>query len=311
MSRNHSEPTSLERLFRLAAKQHGVFTSDQAIGVGLTHSQIGSLVDRGLAHRRRRGLFVVAGSPDTAERRTMEAILAGPPGCVASHESAAYLLGLVDAPSQVHVTVHPRRRLRSDGVVAHRSVLPSSHVARVGCIPVTSLPRTVVDLASVSDLDRLASVMDPLLVSKRLQPARLLRVVDEIVEAPGRHGTALLRAALDVWTQPIKPGSPAEVRLLRRLGELGFDGFVTQHEIDVDGDRFRLDVAWPDERALLEYSGKAFHGPRRWERDERRAEMITRLGWSYREVDASDLVPGSTGLWAWLDSERRNRRRAA
>lgn len=309
MSRNHTEPTSLERLFQLAAKQQGVFTSDQAIGLGLTHSQIGTLVDRGLALRRRRGLFVVAGSPDTPERRTMEAILAGPPGCVASHESAAYLLGLVDAPSQVHVTVRPDRRLRADGVVAHRSVLPRTHVAYVGCMPVTSLPRTVVDLASVSDLDRLASVVDPLLVSKRVQPARLMRVVDEIVEAPGRHGTALLRAALDVWTQPIEPGSPAEVRLLRRLGELGFDGYVTQHEIDIDGDRFRLDVAWPEERVLLEYSGKAFHGPRHWERDERRAGMIARLGWSYREVDASDLVPGSTGLWNWLQG--RNRRRAA
>lgn len=304
-AQGHSPRT---RLLALAAQQHGVFTSAQALHLGMTHHQVAALVSGGIAVRRRRGLFVIAGSPDTPERRTMEAVLAGPSGCVASHETAAFLLGLVEAPSQVHVTVAPDHRLRFDGVVAHRSILPASHVARVGRIPVTSLARTVVDLASVSDLDRLAGVLDPLLVAKRLRPTRLLRVVDEIVDAPGRHGTAVLRAALDVWTEPIRPGSAAEARLLRRLVEHGFDGFVTQHEVRVDGESFRLDVAWPDDRVLLEYSGRAFHGPRHWERDERRAGLLGALGWAYREVDAGDLVPGETALRDWL---RRQWRRAA
>lgn len=308
MTGNARPATPLQRLLLLAARQHGVFTSHQAVALGLSYHQIGRLVANGIVRRRRRGLLVVAGSPDTPERRTMEAVLAGPYGCVASHESAAFLLGLVEAPSLVHITVGPEQRLRVDGVVAHRSTLPSSHVASVGRIPVTSLTRTAVDLASVSDLDRLADIIDPLLVSRRLHPSRLLRCVDEIVDAPGRHGTAILRSALDVWTTPITPGSAAEVRLLRRLGERGFVDFVTQHEVQVGGQTFRLDVAWPDDRVLLEYSGKAFHGPRRWERDERRAALISSLGWRYREVDAADLVPGASALWDWL---RIARRRAA
>ncbi len=238
----------------------------------------------------------------------MEAILAGPNGCVASHDTAAYLLGLMAAPTQVHVTVRPDERLRLDGVVAHRSPLPRSHVAAVGRIPVTTLARTVVDLASSSDLESFTEVLDPLLVSKRLRPERLLRTIDDIVEAPGRHGTTLLRTALDVWTAPIKPGSAAEVRLLRKLTEFGFGGFVTQHDVSAGDQTFRLDVAWPEERLLLEYSGKAFHGPRRWDRDENRAALITALGWNHREVDVADLVPGETALWNWL---RRAFRRAA
>lgn len=308
MTGNATIHTPLYRLMQLAGRHHGVFTTSQAIAVGLTRHQVATLVDRGVAHRRRRGLYVTTGSPDTPQRRMMEAVLAAPRGCVASHESAAHLLGLLPAPSQVHVTVGVEQRLRLDGVVAHRSPLPSSHVATIGRIPATSLARTVVDLASVSELDRFAEVLDPLLVSKRVRPGRLLRVVDEIVDAPGRHGTALLRSALDVWSEPIQPGSAAEVRLLRRLREQGFAGYETQYEVEVHGERFRLDVAWPDDHVLLEYSGRAYHGPRRWERDEARAAKIKSLGWAYREVDAADLVPAETRLWTWL---RRQGRRAA
>lgn len=306
MARNNPTLSPVAALMRLAAEQAGVFTASQAAALGVTYHQLATMVDKGVVLRRRRSLYVVAGAPDGASQRTMEAVLSGPPGCVASHDSAAHFLGLVDQPSQVHVTVGPTQRLRCEGVVAHRSVLPPSHVATIGRMPVTSLARTIVDLASVSDLDRLAEILDPLLVSGRLQPGRLLRVVDEIVVAPGRHGTNLLRTALDVWMAPIQPGSAAEVRLLRRLHEQGFGGFVTQHEVVANGSVFRLDVAWPEDKVLLEYSGRAFHGPRRWERDERRATLLKMLGWAYREVDATDLVPGATALWTWLRAARRS-----
>lgn len=288
------------RLLDLAGKQHGSFATRQATMLGVTGQQLAAMVRDGLIRRRRRGLYEVVGSSNTPERRTMEAVLAGPSGCLASHESAAHLLGLLPAPAEVHVTVGPDQRLRLDGVVAHRSPVAPAHRAKVGAIPVTSLARTVVDLASVSDLARLADVVDPLLVAKRLRPAQLLGVIDDIVDAPGRHGTALLRNVLDVWRQPMRPDSAAEVRLLRRLDEHGFGGYVTQHEVTVDSKRLRLDVAWPDERVLLEYSGKDHHGPRRWGRDERRATGLERLGWAYREVDAADLVPGDSKLWSWL-----------
>ncbi len=229
----------------------------------------------------------------------MEGVLAAP-GAVASHESAGFVLGLIPAPSQVHVTVAPTRRLRLDGVTAHRSPVPKSHRAHVGPFPVTSLARTVVDLATMSDLDRLAEIMDPLLVDGRLTPRRLVRVIDEIVDAPGRNGTALLKAALDVWAKPIKPGSPAEVRLLRRLTEHGYDGFVTQQRVTVEGSTYFLDVAWPEELVSLEYTGKLHHGPRRWANDERRTADIESVGWRSREVDVADLAPGSTSLWTWL-----------
>lgn len=293
------------QLMRLAQRQHGVFRSDQAMQLGVSRSQLQTMAKAGLIQRRRRGTYIIVGSRDCHQRRAMGAILSGPATCVASHFSAAYLHGLLPEPPVVDVTVPRNHRLRLDDVIAHRSVLPPGHVATIDQIPVTSLARTVVDVASTSDLETVASILDPLLTSERLYPRRLQRVIDEIVAAPGRHGTTLLRTALDVWINPIKPGSPAEARLLRLLREHGYGQFSLQHEVTVADRTCYLDVAWPADRIALEYAGKDFHHPRHWDDDEERAAAIESLGWTVREVDRNDLVPSRLRLWNWLAARLR------
>jgi hypothetical protein len=76
------------------------------------------------------------------------------------------------------------------------------------------------------------------------------------------------------------PSSPT-ARLIRRLIERGFDRLETQHELVVDGRRYYLDVAWPAQRCALEYAGAAFHGPRRWRRDEARMIAVQDAGWDW------------------------------
>jgi hypothetical protein len=233
------------------------------------------------------------------------ALLAAPAGAVASHETAAPLLRLLPAPSEVHITVGPSQRVRMPNVVAHRSPLPPNHRARIGAIPVTSLHRTVVDLASVMELDAFAAVLDPLMTEERVRPARLLATLEDIVRAPGRHGTTVLRHALDVWVRPIEPESPAEARLLRKLIERGHHGFETQYEVVVGGRRRRFDIAWPTQRCALEYAGALAHGPRHWESDEARMAALKAEEWAVREVDALDVVPSKPALWNWLELHLR------
>lgn len=296
---------SVAALLRLAGRQHGVFTSEQATQLGVTVDQCAGLVRRGTARRVRRGLYVATGSADDHPRRTMLAVVAGPVGTVASHESAAALLGIAPVPLQPHVTIGRRNSLRLDGVVAHRSVVPPHHRARVGAVPVTTLARTVVDLAATYDLEALGDLLDPLLVDKRLRPSQLLTTLDDIVERPGRHGTKMLRLCLAPWTDGIEPGSVAELRLVRRLLERGYGGFELQVPVETAGVRMRIDLGWPARRIGLEYIGRAFHGPRHTRRDLRRLEHLERAGWEIREVDATDLVPANLTLWAWLDARLR------
>ena len=305
MARKISNVTQVQRLLELAARQRGGVRTDQATALGVTDHQLMSLVDRGVLRRRRRGLYVVVGSPADHHQAAMLAVLAAPPGAVASHETAAFLHGLAAAPTLVHVTVARDQRVRLPGVVAHRSPVPAPHRAKIGAIPVTSLHRTVVDLASVTDLDTVSSIVDPLIIEGRVRPDRLLRVVDDIVAAPGRHGTTLLRTALELWSRPITPESPAEARLLRRLLERGHDGFETQYELEVGGRRRRIDVAWPERLCGLEYAGAEAHGPAAWPDDEPRMDALKAAGWRIREVDAIDVSPSKTELWDWLDRHLR------
>ena len=305
MARNAVRSASVRRLLAQAARQWGAFEVTQARSLGVSHHQVQWLLRQGIIRRRRRGLYVVAGSPACPEQAAVLALLAAPDGAVASHDTAAHLHQLLPAPSEVHITVGPDQRVRMPNVVAHRSPLPSNHRARIGAIPVTSLHRTVVDLASVMELDTFADVLDPLMIQERIRPERLLATLDDIVAAPGRHGTTVLRHALDVWVRPIEPESPAEARLLRKLIERGHDGFETQYEVVIGGRRRRFDIAWPARRCALEYAGALAHGPRHWGRDEPRMAALKAEGWAVREVDALDVVPSKPALWNWLDDRLR------
>ena len=117
---------------------------------------------------------------------------------------------------------------------------------------------------------------------------------------------AALDAELAVWTEDIEPGSAAEMRLLRRLGDLGVVGLVTQHEIhDDSGFIGRVDVAIVERRHAFEYDSDRFHNPRRWVRDEPRYERLRAAGWRVDPVCKLDLLPSSTRL-AQLLAESSN-----
>lgn len=295
------------QLLRAAGRQFGVVGMDEVRAVGLSRHQLLGMARDGLLRRHRRGIYVSTAVPTSHHQEAMLAVRAAPPGAVASHETALHLHGLGPAPSEVHVTVGVQQRVRLDGIVAHRSPMPPAHRALMGRMPVTSLARTLVDVASRTDLDEFARMLDPVLTDGRVHPARLLGVIDDIVDAPGRHGTTLLRTALRPWLAPIVPGSAAEARLLRLLDERGFGGWEAQLPVEVEGCCYRIDVGWRERRVGLEYSGRLAHAPRRWARDEARADDLRRQGWTIREVDAMDVRPADVALWAWLGEQLRGR----
>jgi hypothetical protein len=114
----------------------------------------------------------------------------------------------------------------------------------------------------------------------------------------GRHGTRLARELAEVWSPQVTPGSPAELRALRLLTELGVEGLVAQHEVFDDVGSFvaRLDLAAPTRRLGFEYDGVRYHGPRRWAHDEARYARLRALGWTVASLDKLDLLPGEPRL---------------
>ena len=102
-----------------------------------------------LALRQRRGVYAVGHTALAPRAHAMAAVLAAGAGAVLSHVSAAALHGIRPSASSRHdVTVADRRRGPS-GVRVHHAALPPGDVTVVDGIPVTTIERTLLDLAAV------------------------------------------------------------------------------------------------------------------------------------------------------------------
>jgi predicted transcriptional regulator of viral defense system len=130
-------------------RQHGLVTHAQALEVLSIHELKERLRERRLEPLRR-GVYRVAGAPESWHQHLLAACLAAGDGAAASFRAATFLWGLNGFSSEVlEVTVPGRRRTRLDGVVVHDSrVTGPLHVATRSFIPVTSAARTLCDMTT-------------------------------------------------------------------------------------------------------------------------------------------------------------------
>lgn len=228
----------------------------------------------------------------------MVACLAGPAGTVASHLSAAALFGLGKPPSEVHVTVPPSCSGRVVGCIRHRSAVDRVDRCVVAGIPCTRPARTLVDCAAVVGYEALCDLVDDALCRRLTKVSAVYAAGARVGRGPGRKGVSQIHRALQVWAPGPEPGSPAEMRMIRRVQQLGFPLPERQVVVRDAGGRFvaRLDAGWEDRRFGLEYLGERHHGPREWVDDDTRDDRIAACGWRVESVDRFDLRPGSTRL---------------
>lgn len=146
-------PTSLDRVYELAAAQHGYFTTRQARIAGVDPRAVVMMARRGTVERVRRGVYRFTRFPESPLGQYMEAVL-WPHGirAVVSHESALVLHDLSDVnPASVHITVPSTFRIRR-GIprvlaVHHADLEPRDQEVLDG-IPVTTPLRTIRDCAA-------------------------------------------------------------------------------------------------------------------------------------------------------------------
>lgn len=139
-----------EKVFDLAADQHGLVTTSQARDAGVSKDAIRMMVRRGTLERVSRGVYRVPGFPVSPLAEFMEASLwpAGARGIV-SHESALALFGLSDvSPSSIHITLPTEFRVRRDvpsHLVLHHADLAMDDVELFEGIPATTPRRSIED----------------------------------------------------------------------------------------------------------------------------------------------------------------------
>ena len=206
-------------LLTIAARQHGVVSTAQALEAGYTAAWLSRAAHSGRLEQVGACVWRFRVFPSTPHTWAQAACLALGPSCLVSHQTAAWLWKLdVDTGSaETHVTVPMGTTVRA-GVAAavHKSrQLTNQDRARIGRLPVTTLARTLVDLATVLSDGTYIGLLDDALVRGLVTPDRIQAVLRRI--GPGRPGTRLVRAGLEPWAEPDGIESHAEVLFARWL----------------------------------------------------------------------------------------------
>jgi len=285
----------------IADRQCSTVSLRQLTKVGLTDRHVRAWIRaERILQTRARGVFRLPGAEMSWRQDLWIAVLAGPPGTVVSHTSAAALRGLVHPPPEPHVTVPRGSSGRYGGALLHHATVLGADRCRFDGLPVTGVARTVVDCAGVFDQQALDNLVDAAL-GRNLTSYRRITAA---WERAGRvRGGRLLDAAISPFSGNVRLGSEKEALALRRFKEWGVPPPVCQYTIRDARGRFvgRIDFAWPQRQFGLEYLGDEPHAPRWWGHDEQRLRALeAAIGWRFELADRFDMRPSATRLRALL-----------
>jgi very-short-patch-repair endonuclease len=243
---------SLRAVLRLAAEQHGVVTRAQLLELGLNSRAIEYRLQRGRLHRVHRGVYAVGRPELTRLGVLIAAVLSCGPGAALSHEQAGEVLGIRKRRGgPVEVTV-PSGGMRSrPGLRVHRRALAAGDVVQRHGLPVTSVVRTLLDLAPRLSLAQLEAAVNEADKLDLVDPDRL-RVA--LAERPGQEGVAALRGLLDRQTLTLTD-TELERRFLPIVRRAGLPRPATQRRVN----DFRVDFFWPELGLVVETDGLRYH----------------------------------------------------
>jgi len=249
-----------------------VVATRQLDAIGYTRSSVAKAAKVGRLHRVQRGVYVVGQRRLTWHGWCMAAVLASTPS-VASHLSAAWLWGLLRSrPETNHVTCRVGRRAERSFVV-HRAGLAPADLTRRDGIPVTSLSRTILDVAVTS---RPRTVRRHLQVADDLKVFDLREMEDLLARTKGHRGQAKVRAALDLYEErPIFTRSGLERRFLEVVREAG----LPEPSMNLFVEGYEVDAWWEAERFGVELDVYETHGsPLSFEEDRVRDDELLLAG---------------------------------
>jgi len=267
-----------QELAQIASGSHGVVTRAQLLREGISAKEIHHRVSIGALIPQHRGVYRVGHRARSVEAGYLAAVLACGEGAALSGRAAGHLLGLLKgAAAPPEVTAPTERRV--PGVRTRRSRRIEATTWRG--IPVSTVPRTLVDLAAVLEVDDLARACHEAGVRHGTGPALVEAV---LARQPNALGATKLREILrgDVRVTLSK----LEQRFLMRLREAGLPLPQTNR---VAGGR-RVDCRWPEQRLTVELDGYRYHQSRHaWEQDRRREREGRARGDEFRRYTYGDV----------------------
>jgi very-short-patch-repair endonuclease/predicted transcriptional regulator of viral defense system len=275
-------------LVAVAAAQCGVFSRVQALAAGYTDRRIRYLLATGSWLRCAQGIFRISGTPLTFDASAWIATLAAGVGAVLSHRIAGKLHSVEDTPPVVRfdVSVPPTRRPRNvPRANIHRIRLCADDVTSCQGFPVTSIPRTLIDLARTLPIDTGSRIIGDALRAGRVSVDALEA---RIAWLSGCTGIDLARRAL-TNADPILE-SVLERELLALLRRAGLNP-IAQYVVTSAGQFVgRVDFALAGIRLAIEADGYDTHSRRPgFEGDREKAALLQLAGWSLLSFTATQI----------------------
>ncbi|HEX5610688.1 MAG TPA: type IV toxin-antitoxin system AbiEi family antitoxin domain-containing protein [Solirubrobacterales bacterium] len=264
----------------LAERQYGLVTAGQLRRLGFSSSAIGRACAARRLHRVHQGIYAVGHAVLSPHARCLAATLACGNGAVLSHESAAWLWGLrANCAATVAITVASRGHSRKGMRVHYVSGLDERERANFERIPVTSVARTLLDLAARAsaratrgagwELERAIER------AERLGQLDLDDVDEMLARRRGRRGTRVLREGLTIYRDPAFSRSRAELAFLDLVRGAG----LTRPALNTFVAGMEIDAYWEAERFAVEIDGWEAHRTRAaFERDPVRQEDLKLAG---------------------------------
>jgi very-short-patch-repair endonuclease len=264
-----------QTLAELATRQHGVVARRQLLALGFGNEAIKLRLDAGRLSTIHREVYAVGHRRVGRRGHWWAAVLAYGDGALLSHRTAAALWGLARDHSPVDVTAPTGRQGvdRRTGAWIHRCRLhPEDRTTRDG-IPVTTVARTLFDLAEVANFSSLRRAWEEADRLRLLQ----LRAVEEVCERGyGRRALRPIRRLLAATRAPTRTRSPLEERFqdflaAQRIPPPATNVTVLDHEVD---------ALWPAARLIAELDSWEFHRHRAaFERDRSRDTRLLLAGY--------------------------------
>ena len=249
-----------------AVKVSGVTTAARLRAAGLSAGQIQRLTSRGMLRSLRTGVYAPAALADSVAGdqaaahllQVAAAIAASHSRVVGSHRSAAIVHGLSligpPLPGRIELTRIPGdqgSRSRRPGILLHVAALPAGHVTRCRAVPVTSVGRTVVDLARTLPFAEGVAVADSALRAGQTTPQELADVLAQCPRWPGSQRARRVVAFAD-------PRAESALESISRTAfhVLGLPAPELQAWIGHDGEVIgRVDFLWREHRTIAEADG--------------------------------------------------------
>lgn len=251
----------------------------------------------GTLHRIHRGVYAVGHPPTTREAHWLAAVLACGPGSLLAYASAGALWGVRASAAALIDVVSPTRAGRTrDGIRVHRGAkLTDADRALRNGIPVTALPRTIIDLATVLNHDALEYAIH------RAESKRLV-TVGELHQAlhrlRGHPGTGPVRGIVgDPWhALEARTRGRKERRFLAICREHGVEPPRVNEWIalPIASGGFEVDFHWPERGLVVEVDERASHDTvRAFRNDRARDRLLGDAGWRvirFAEEELSDAA---------------------